>query len=248
MNNKSSTIKLDARYKEGPLFKVVALIVTTIIVVLPFAIFMLGFNRVRIFGRRNLHPKYLPFIFISNHVSMLDDMFIGPLLFTPRGIFNYRFMPYHTPEQSNFYKGPIISWIMEHLKCIPLQRGKGINQEGIQLIIKRLKEGGSVQIYPEGTRTRSGHLGKGKPGVGKIVYDTKCNVIPCYHSGLEKVLPIGKKIPSLFKKITVIIGEPFSYAEYFQQEDKVETWRNIADDMINRIRALREKAKEQGII
>lgn len=248
MDSKPTTIKLDISYKEGPFFKAVALFVTAVVVVIPFSFFMMVFNRVRILGRKNLHPKHLPFVFVSNHVSMLDDMFIGPLLFAPKGIFNYRFMPYHTPEQTNFYKGPIISWIMEHLKCIPLMRGKGINQEGIQLVIKRLKEGGSVQIYPEGTRTRSGHLGKGKPGVGKIVYDSKCKVIPCYHSGLEKVLPIGSKIPRPFKKIDVIIGEPVSYDDYFQQENKVETWRKIADDMIDRIRALRENAKAQGII
>jgi len=248
MNEKAISLRVDQRYKNGPFFTIMAYLVTLFVVVIPFSIFMRLFNRVKIVGKKHLDRAKMPFMFVSNHVTLLDDMFIGPLIFTPRGFFNFNFMPYHTPEEKNFYKGPIVSWIMEHLKCIPLTRGEGINQPGIAAIIEKLKEGGNVQIYPEGTRTRTGRLGRGKPGVGKIVYDAQCQVVPCYHSGLEKVLPIGRTFPRFFKKITIIIGEPISYQDYFDKPNTVETWREIAENMVDSIRQLREKGKKQGLI
>lgn len=243
MQNRKTNIR-----QETFLFKTTALIVTLFVVVIPFSFFMIFLNRVKIYGKKNLQESHLPFLFVSNHVSILDDMFIGPLLFTPRGFFNYKFMPYHTPEQKNFFLGPIISWIMVHLKCIPLTRGKGFNQPGVQTIIDKLKDGGCVHIYPEGTRTRSGRLGQGKAGVGKIVFESRCKVIPCYHHGLDKVLPIGVKIPRPFHKITVSIGEPLDFSSYFALENKVETWQKISDDMIQAIRTLREDLKVKKLI
>jgi len=248
MNGKAISIQLDQRYKEGPIFTIMSYLVTLIVVVIPFGFFMRFLNRVKIIGKEHLDRARLPFLFISNHVTMLDDMFIGPLIFVPRGFFNFNFMPYHTPEQKNFYLGPIVSWVMEHLKCIPLTRGEGINQPGITSIIEKLKGGSSVQIYPEGTRTRSGKLGRGKPGVGKIVYETHCQVVPCYHSGLEKVLPIGSKIPRPFKEVTIIIGEPIKFDRFFHQQNNIETWREIAEAMVDSIRQLREWGKRQGWI
>jgi len=181
-------------------------------------------------------------------VSMLDDMFIGPLLFTPRGFYQYQFMPYHTPEQKNFFVGPIISWIMVHLKCIPFTRGKGFNQPGVQTVIDRLQGGGCVHIYPEGTRTRSGDLGSGKAGVGKIVYAARCKVVPCYHHGLDQVLPIGVKFPRPFHKVIISVGKPVDFSAYFEKENTVETWQQISDEMIRAIRALKEDLKARNLI
>lgn len=234
--------------KEGPLFRFASFWVTLFVVVTPFWIFMRLFTRTKIIGKENLNRARLPFLFVSNHVSMLDDMFIGSLLFTSRGLFEYKFMPYHTPEQSNFYTSPIMSWIMEHLKCIPLTRGKGLNQPGMLQLIERLKDGGSVHIYPEGTRTRSGRLGAAKPGVGKIARESQCSVVPCYHDGLRDVLPIGSKIPRPFRKVTIIIGEPMNMEEFYRMENKLDTWKQISGAMITEIRRIRDEARANKLI
>ena len=213
----------------------------TLSIGIPFYIFMKFFSRSRVFGKEHLNRAELPFLFVSNHVSMLDDAFIGSLLFLPRGLWDYKFMPYHTPERKNFYRGPIFSWIMEHAKCLPLTRGKGIFQPGIQRIIEKLKTGGCVHIYPEGTRTRTGKLGKGQPGVGRIVFACRCGVIPCYHSGLSEVLPIGNRIPKIGKRVNIIIGEPFNMREYFSKDDNINTYQSISDAIIAKIAGLKEK-------
>jgi 1-acyl-sn-glycerol-3-phosphate acyltransferase len=104
-----------------------------------------------------------------------------------------------------------------------------------------LKAGNCVHIYPEGTRTRTGKIGPGKPGVGRIVYETKCKVIPCYHSGLNEVLPIGRKIPRPGKKVRIIIGEAISLDHYFQRPNNLETWQAISDEIIAEIKRLKAK-------
>jgi monolysocardiolipin acyltransferase len=228
---------------ESFLHKIVSMLTILVVFVLPFWSFMKLFNRVKISGKSHLTKARLPFLFVSNHVSLLDDAFVDTLLFMPRGFYDYKFIPYHTPEWKNFYVGPILSWIMNHVKCIPLTRGKGINQPGVQRIIDTLKAGNCVHIYPEGTRTRTGRLGEGKPGVGRIIYETKCSVIPCYHHGLDRVLPIGAKFPRPFNDITIVVGEPVTFERYFTQENNPQTWKAIADDLIHLIRGLRESWK-----
>ena len=96
-------------------------------------------------------------------------------------------------------------------------------------------------MYPEGTRTRTGRLGSGKPGIGKVIYQTRCQVIPCYHYGLEKVLPIGKKIPRYGQKVTIKVGKPVNLERFFQMEDTLQTWKEIAAELINAIRTLRDE-------
>lgn len=227
--------------KEGLIFQALTYLVTIFIFVIPFWVFMKVFNRVKIIGKASFQKVNPPFLFVSNHVSMLDDAFIGPLLFMPKGLWSYKFIPYHTPERKNFYRGPIFSWIMEHVKCLPLTRGQGIFQPGMQRIIEKLKAGRVVHIYPEGTRTRNGQIGSGKLGVGRIIHEAKCPVIPCYHQGLNQVLPLGTKFPKSGKRITIIVGEPITFDQYFTRESNMDTWQEITDEVINTIVSLKDK-------
>ncbi len=213
----------------------------TLMIALPSWALMKVMNRTTVIGKENLKTAEPPYLFVSNHVSILDDAFIGSVVFMPFAFLSYRLIPHHTPESKNFYRGPFWSWVMDHAKCLPLTRGKGIYQPGLQRIIDKLKQGGVVHIYPEGTRTRSGKIGKGKPGVGRIAYAAKCKVIPCYHSGLEKVLPIGCRIPRLGKTVRIIVGEPIELEPYFQKENTPGTWMEISNEMINAISTLKRK-------
>jgi len=219
---------------------------TTLILSLPALLFMSVFNRTRIINKKNLTTKNPPFLFVSNHVTMLDDLFLGPILFLPRGLFDYKFIPYHTPEQKNFYVNPVVSWVLDHVKCLPLTRGKGFFQPGMQKVIGKVIQGGVVHIYPEGTRTRTGELGKGKAGVGRIIYESRCSAVPCYHQGLNKILPIGTKIPRIGKNITVIVGDQLHFDKYFEMENNVNTWQMIVDDIINALAKLKDEIEKDS--
>lgn len=220
--------------------QVISYLVVMLAFVVPFGIFMTVLNRTKICGKRHLQQARPPFLFCSNHVSMLDDAFVGPLLFMPRALWSYRFIPYHLPEKKNFFRGPFFSWLMRSAKCVPITRGRGVFQPGMEKLIRLLKRGSVVHVYPEGTRSRTGDIGKGKIGVGRLVRETGVKVIPCFHTGLDQVLPIGHKLPRFGQRVRIWVGEALNFDSYMQLPNTPKTWQMISDRIISAIRQLRE--------
>ncbi len=181
---------------------------------------------------------------MSNHVTLLDDVFLGPIVLFPKALRGYAWMPYHAPEERNFYKIRFVAWIMRMTKSIPLQRGKGIHQEGVKRLIDAVRNDGVLHIYPEGTRTRTGEIGEPKVGIGRIVYESGAAVVPMYHRGLEKVLPIGAAIPKIGKHIHISVGEVIRFEEERNLPNTPDTWRVIVDKIMNGIYAERDKLSE----
>ncbi len=182
---------------------------------------------------------------MSNHVTLLDDLFLDPLILFPHMFKGYRYVPYHAPEEHNFYKNALSAWFMKKVKSIPLIRGRGANQEGMNRLIKAVRDGGVLHIYPEGTRTRSGNIERGRSGVGRLIYESGAPVVPVYHHGLNKVLPIGSGIPRFGKRIRVMIGEPLYFDDELNLTNDVHTWKKITNRVMDAIKYQREKAEER---
>ncbi|RJP82430.1 MAG: 1-acyl-sn-glycerol-3-phosphate acyltransferase [Candidatus Zixiibacteriota bacterium] len=227
-----------------------AQIVTYLVVIVGFiplfTFFMKVLNRTEVRGREYVQRMRPPFLFCSNHVSMLDDAFVGPLVFMPRALWHFRFIPWHLPEKKNFFRGPFFSWLMRASRCVPITRGKGVFQPGMERMIRLLRQGDVAYVYPEGTRTRTGEIGKGKIGVGRLVRETGVPVIPCYHSGLDQVLPIGHKIPRFGHRVLIQVGEALRFDEYMQLPNTPKTWQMISDRIIASIQDLRTRMEASG--
>jgi 1-acyl-sn-glycerol-3-phosphate acyltransferase len=221
-------------------FKTLSRILTALTTVFVWII-MYVLNKTRIYGREIIKRECAPYIFASNHTSMFDSGFIDCNLFFTKAMFSYRYLPYHTPEYGNFYKNRLLAWYMDRVKCIPVERGKGIDQSAQKIVTRKLKEGNIVHIFPEGTRSRSGELLPGKGGVGKRVYESRVKVIPCYHEGIRSLLPVGSKIPSFGNKIRIIVGEPIFFDEFFEMENVPDTWKQISDKIMENIKNLKER-------
>jgi 1-acyl-sn-glycerol-3-phosphate acyltransferase len=101
-------------------------------------------------------------------------------------------------------------------------------------------------VYPEGTRTRTGEIGRGKIGVGRLVRESGARVIPCYHHGLDQVLPIGHKFPRLGKRVHIWIGESLDFSSYMNLPNTPKTWQLISDSIIDAIRRLRDANGPNG--
>jgi len=226
--------------KETFLFKATSLLVVFLTGVV-IHILLYVFSRSRFYGKDIIKREKGPYIFASNHTTMFDSGFIDGVLFCTRIFHGYRGIPYHTPEYGNFYTNSLLSWYMDHAKCIPLERGKGLDQPAQQIVSEKLKQGGIIHIFPEGTRSRTGELLPPKGGIGKRVYETRVKVIPCYQEGMRDILPVGTHIPRLGKKIRVIVGEPICFDEYFAKENVPDTWREIAQKVMDEIALLKEK-------
>lgn len=229
--------------KETFLFRATGKVLTFLTTVFIW-ILMHVFNRTRIYGKRIILREKAPFVFASNHTTMFDSAFIDCDLFFLKSFFSYKYLPYHTPEYGNFYKNKLLAWYMDHVKCIPLERGKGIDQPSQKIVTEKLKQGNVVHIFPEGTRSRTGELLEGKAGVGKRIYESRVKVIPCYHEGMRDMLPVGTSFPKFGKRIRVIIGEPIYFDEFFTKQNSPETWRLISEKIMIEIKKLKERLHE----
>jgi len=204
-------------------------------------IFMRVFNRITVIDKKNASELGRPWILMSNHVTLLDDLFLGPIVLFPKALKGYEWLPFHAPEERNFYKNFLAASIMRLTKSIPLIRGKGIWQEGVGRLIEAVRDGGILHIYPEGTRTRTGKIGEPKVGIGRIVYESGAPVVPMYHRGLEKILPIGTVVPRIFHHVYASVGEPIYFDEELKLPNTPDTWRLIVEKIMKGIYAERDR-------
>ena len=99
-----------------------------------------------------------------------------------------------------------------------------------------------IVIAPEGTRSRDGRLQRGRPGVGKIIYDARVDkVIPVAVRGTDRILPIGKILPRIGKTAIVVYGKPIDLSSYYALPAGPETSQKIVDRVIEEIGRLLEK-------
>lgn len=207
--------------------------------------FMRVLNSTQITGKENLEGLGHKWILASNHLSLWDDLFLGPVILHPQFFKGYGYFPYHAPEERNFYKIKLISWFLRQMKSIPLVRGNGIMQPGMDRLITAVKDDGILHIYPEGTRSRTGEIGHGRPGIGRIVCETNVPVVPVYHQGLEQVLPIGASIPRIRKNIKIAIGKPIIFDTIIEEGTEIKRWRAVAEEVIAGIKQQREVARKE---
>jgi len=78
----------------------------------------------------------------------------------------------------------------------------------IQKLAEVLKKGKNLLIFPEGTRTLTGHLGDFKQTFAILSRELKVPVIPVAIKGSFKILPSGSFFPRLFRKVYIEFLQP----------------------------------------
>ena len=105
---------------------------------------------------------------------------------------------------------PLLNGLLQGLGWIPLRIGR-LDRDAFSKAVLLIQEGKAVAIFPEGGRTMTGALKPGKPGIGVIVSQTGCQVVPAHIGGTFDVLPPGAKWPR-FRRVTVAYGEPLDFS------------------------------------
>ncbi|WP_062356286.1 lysophospholipid acyltransferase family protein [Bacillus kwashiorkori] len=160
--------------------------------------------RPEVIGLENV-PKDGGVLLCGNHISNLDPIFLGITMNRP--------IVFIAKEE--LFKLPIIKGIVKRLNAFPVKRGKG-DREALRNGIAALKNGNVLGIFPEGTRSKSGEVGKGLAGVGFFALKTDAEVVPCAIIGPYKP----------FRKLKVVYGKPINmdyYRENRVSSDEVTT-------------------------
>jgi 1-acyl-sn-glycerol-3-phosphate acyltransferase len=95
-----------------------------------------------------------------------------------------------------------------------------------------------VIIYPEGTRSTDGKLGKGKSAVGKIMLESGATVIPAAIFNTQYCLPKGEWKPRFFLPLAVVFGKPVDLAKYINLPPDKETAKEVVNEVMRSIAAL----------
>lgn len=198
-------------------------------------IFFHFFNRTIVVGKKNV-PQRVNTLLLSNHQSMIDSFLVGLCAFYPTSLIRPSVIPWNPAAEENFYRTPILAWLADNWKCIPIKKGRK-DVGAIYKMAQALKSG-PLTLFPEGTRSRDGTIGKARGGAGMLILETRPTVIPVCIDGMDKLLPIGSILPRLFKRIYVNYGQPLDLSEFYHKEKSKEVAQAIMDRVMDSIRAL----------
>ena len=152
------------------------------------------------------------YIYITNHQSLFDI----PLLMQASPS-NIRFI-----YKKSITHIPIFGWSIRATGYIPINRTDA--REALVTLkkaAKRMKDGISIVIFPEGTRSIDGKLGEFKRGVFVIADEAKAKIIPCSIVNSYKTLS-KEKLKILGGTVKVVFHKPMEYKKdkAFLQEIK----------------------------
>ncbi len=152
------------------------------------------------------------YVFVSNHQSMFDVWLI------------YGWLPV------------IFKWLMKaELRKVPFvgtackaaghifvdRRNPKAAMESMEEVKKQLKDGVCTVIFPEGTRTKDGQVGRFKRGAFQIALDLQLPVVPISLSGCYNVLPKGK--PFVYRRpVRMYVGEPIDITQFENNNEAIE--------------------------
>ncbi|XP_042517256.1 tafazzin [Macadamia integrifolia] len=195
-------------------------------------VFMHGFNHIQIYGAEKLHqalqqrPEGKPLITVSNHVASVDDPLVIASLLPPSLLLDAHSLRWTLCATDRCFKNPVTSAFFRCVKVLPVSRGDGVYQKGLDMALSKLNNGGWVHIFPEGSRSRDGGktMGSAKRGVGRLVMDadTMPVVVPFVHTGMQDIMPIGSSFPKIGKTVTVLIGDPIQFDDLLLTVDDTQ--------------------------
>ena len=177
-------------------------------------------------GLSNLKPGK-SYIYMPNHMSNIDI----PVLQA------YLPVQFRWLAKAELYKIPIFGHAMKSAGYISIDRSdrrSAINS--LNQAAKFIRNGVSVIIFPEGTRSRTYNIQPFKKGGFVLAVDSGVSIVPIIIHGTAKIMP-RKKISIKPGKVTLEITKPITSSNYT---------RKTKDDLMEKVRNIIQKSYEKG--
>lgn len=159
---------------------------------------------IKVTGKKNVNPKQ-SYVFVANHQSMLDVFAVYGWL--PN---NFKWL-----MKKEIRKVPFVGTACAVAGHIFVDRSNPRAAiKSMDNIKKELVDGISTVIFPEGTRTKTGEIGRFKQGAFKIAMDMGLPVVPISLSGFYEAMPRKQLFVSPYSKLTIHIGEPIDISQF----------------------------------
>jgi len=156
---------------------------------------LLSYFRLRRLGREHIPDG--PVILAANHRSFLDPFIIATCLGRP----------IYFVAKKELFDRRWQGWLLNCLGAFPVRRGDS-DEETVATARALLDRGQAVVIFPEGTRIRTGSLGRARRGVGRLALESGAPVVPIALTGTERARR-GLVIRPV--KVMVRCGRPLTF-------------------------------------
>ena len=184
---------------------------------------------IRCTGRGNF-PSEGGVLLVCNHQSHLDVPLVGPA----------------APRRMNFlardtlFRFAPFGWLIRSLNAIPIDRAGG-GFSGIKETLRRLKRGKAVLVFPEGTRTGNGEVGRFHPGFAALALRSGAAIVPAAIEGAFDAWPRGQKLPAL-GNVHVHYGAAILPAEIKRYQQ-----RELVEEVERRVRQIHAQLRQRPI-
>jgi 1-acyl-sn-glycerol-3-phosphate acyltransferase len=140
-----------------------------------------------------------PVVYACNHRSFLDPMLAGMWSREPIAYF----------ARASLWENPLFRFILDTFHGIPVDRDNpGISS--MKGAVDRLRASIPIMVFPEGTRTRTGRLGRFKDGPALFARRSGAPIVPVYVFRTERCWPRDSAFPVVFApRVEVRYGRPF---------------------------------------
>ncbi len=187
-------------------------------------------ERVAVTGLEHL-PAAPPFVLCANHSSHMDALVLATLL--PRRL---RAQTFPVAAGDTFFKTPAkAAFAAGLMNALPMWR-RNVGRHAVADLRDRLVgQPCGLILFPEGTRTRTGQMGRFKPGLGMLVAGRPVPVVPCLLRGTLEAWPPGATLPRPGRAMTAALGPPLRFDDV---ADDRHGWQRIAAAAEDAVRGL----------
>jgi 1-acyl-sn-glycerol-3-phosphate acyltransferase len=223
-------------------------------------IYLATYNLMNVFGIENFESTDVsrPVLLVANHRSFFDMYTVSSVLFRR----TKRPMRLYFPVRAKFFYDRFLGWfvnfIMGWFSMYPpffREEREAAKRDFDKFSLRRLIQLASaghahvIGFHPEGRRNLADDpyaFLPAQPGVGKVIYAAKPQVVPVFIAGLGNDLP--KQILGNWRggeQVRIWFGKPIDLAVFYERGDRVRTHKEIADHLMQKIGELGDLDRER---
>ncbi len=199
------------------------------------------YAQIHVQGKDNLTGIIQPTLFVCNHLSNADGLVLQGALKSVDPTF----------VAGEKLSSDAVTRLGSNAVKTTVIKPNSADKEGLKRIIDLIKEGESILVFPEGTRSRTGSLIEAKKGILLIARATGVPIVPVGIWGSEKLLPINReghmnREQFNYAEVHIHIGQQFQIPKRVSAQDKKVYESNVLQAIMKSIANLLPQAY-QGV-
>jgi 1-acyl-sn-glycerol-3-phosphate acyltransferase len=179
--------------------------------------------KIDIYGYENI-PQKGGFVIAVNHLGIID---------APMAYYGLDSLDLFIPVAEKWEENPFLKWLGKHLNFIFVNRFEP-DLKAMREMIKRMEEGQTLVIAPEGTRARDEKMARGRPGVAYLASKMGWQILPVAISGTQDRILFGNLKRFRRTPVTLTAGKTFTLPP-FPKSNREQVLQEYTDEIMCRI-------------